>query len=178
VGDQNQQVCDRTDRTRSLILPCTLRSIYLSTNATDPYYNQILLRRNRYCTFQSVNIKPNPKGSPDPEQQKVGESERVLKQISPRDYVVLLDERGREVTSEQLTDVLEEAGNRKASAVVFCIGEREGLFQCHRCRRRFSHRVLPSCFSHSLFALPVCFVLFFFRRRPVRPRPRDVRAEG
>ncbi|MCO5589220.1 hypothetical protein L7F22_043186 [Adiantum nelumboides] len=36
--------------------------------------------------------------------------------------VVLLDERGEEVTSEQFASLIEDAGSRMPTALVFCVG--------------------------------------------------------
>lgn len=47
--------------------------------------------------MQSINIKPNPRNSPDPAVQRETEGEKVLKALDSRDLVVVLDERGSEV---------------------------------------------------------------------------------
>lgn len=57
----------------------------------------VLLSPGRYAPFTSVTIKPNPRNSPDPAVQREAEGEKVLKALDPRDYVVVLDERGQEV---------------------------------------------------------------------------------
>ncbi len=47
--------------------------------------------------MSTVTVKPNPRNSPDPTVQRETEGEKVLKALEPRDFVVVLDERGKEV---------------------------------------------------------------------------------
>ncbi|KAL3691731.1 hypothetical protein R1sor_005382 [Riccia sorocarpa] len=86
------------------------------------YINKV----KRYCPFEDVQVKSNPKNTSDVTAQVEAEGERVLKAIAPRDWVVLLDERGLDVTSEQLATMIGEAGDRGSSALVFCIGGPHG----------------------------------------------------
>eukprot|EP00897_Mesotaenium_endlicherianum_P010254 jgi/Mesen1/9257/ME000006S09253 len=100
-------------------------------------------RLQRYCPFEEVQIRPNPKNSrhaptppvekihsgfpayiflDDAEVQRLTESQRVLKSISPQDWVVVLDERGRDLTSQQLASLVADAGDRGAASLVLCIG--------------------------------------------------------
>jgi 23S rRNA (pseudouridine1915-N3)-methyltransferase len=46
----------------------------------------------------------------------------VLKAISPGEYVITLDERGRLVTSEQMAELLAQAGEQGSPCLTFCIG--------------------------------------------------------
>ncbi|KAK3259240.1 hypothetical protein CYMTET_31755 [Cymbomonas tetramitiformis] len=76
----------------------------------------------RYCKFEETLIRPNPKNSKVPEEQKRAEGERFLKAVTPRDRVVILDERGREITSEGLADMIAKAGDDGVENLVFGIG--------------------------------------------------------
>lgn len=104
------------------IIATPIKLITVSKGSGSDISSEYEKKIARYANFSATTIKPNPKGSADPLLQKEGEAERVLKMLSPRDYVVILDERGREMSSEGFTAVLEEAGNRGASSLVFCIG--------------------------------------------------------
>jgi 23S rRNA (pseudouridine1915-N3)-methyltransferase len=64
----------------------------------------------RYAPVQSINIKPNPRNSPDPAVQREAEGDKVLKALDPRDLVVVLDERGSEVRVCTASDVCWRAG--------------------------------------------------------------------
>lgn len=64
----------------------------------------------RYCAFEEVQLRPNPKNSSDVSTQVSSEGERVMRSISAKDWVVLLDERGKELTSEKFADMIADAG--------------------------------------------------------------------
>lgn len=63
----------------------------------------------RYTRFERLTLRPNPKNSPEPQRQRDDEADKLIKSLGPSDYLVLLDERGRQVTSLEMTDILEEA---------------------------------------------------------------------
>lgn len=75
----------------------------------------------RYTQAELVTLKPNPKGARDVEAQKAAEAQKVLAAIGPRDRVVLLDERGREATSEDVARLIAAAGD-EGRPLAFCIG--------------------------------------------------------
>eukprot|EP00899_Mesostigma_viride_P018832 jgi/Mesvir1/26950/Mv20670-RA.1 len=77
---------------------------------------------SRYCTFEQVLIRPNPKNANDVSVQLESEGEKVMQAIGVRDWVVLLDERGRTITSEQMAELLATAGDSGSSSLIFCIG--------------------------------------------------------
>lgn len=57
-------------------------------------------------------VKPNPKNAKDTAVAVQHEGERVLRALQPADRVVLLDERGRDVSSEDLARLLAQVGRR------------------------------------------------------------------
>jgi 23S rRNA (pseudouridine1915-N3)-methyltransferase len=76
----------------------------------------------RYTQFDEVPCKSNPKNAKEPKAQMEAEAERVMKQIDSRDLVVLMDERGKDVSSEELAELVAEAGDGGYGGLVFCIG--------------------------------------------------------
>ena len=56
------------------------------------------------------------------EQQKQREGEQILKLVQPGDYVVLLDEGGREFSSEGFAEWLQQKMNTLSRRIVFVIG--------------------------------------------------------
>lgn len=64
----------------------------------------------RYCPFEEVQLRPNPKNSSDVPTQVSSEGERVMRSISTKDWVIILDERGKELTSEKFADLVADAG--------------------------------------------------------------------
>ncbi|GLJ09290.1 hypothetical protein SUGI_0105720 [Cryptomeria japonica] len=76
----------------------------------------------RYCSVEDVQIRSNPMKTSDVKAQIKGEDTKVMQRITPKDWVVLLDENGKDITSEQLAKLIEESGSTGSSSVVFCIG--------------------------------------------------------
>lgn len=76
----------------------------------------------RYCDFSESQIRPNPKNSSDIEIQVESEAARVLKNVSPQDWVVALDERGRSLTSEKFAHLIAKVGDTNCKSLVFCVG--------------------------------------------------------
>lgn len=109
----------------------------ITTCDTDEWLQKIV-RHNPGTTW--VQLKPNPKKSTSPEVQQQTEGvgmpllsvlsvrgiltpgERVLAAISPQEYVVVLDERGKDLTSDGLADMLAMVGEEHAAGVVFAVG--------------------------------------------------------
>lgn len=75
----------------------------------------------RYTQVSEVQIKPNPKKTTIVELQKEAEGDKVVKAIDSRDWVVLCDERGRAVTSEDLAVMIGRAGD-EGRPLSFVIG--------------------------------------------------------
>lgn len=51
-------------------------------------------------------MKPNPKNAKEVAVAVAHEGERVLKAVAPGERLVLLDERGRDISSEELAQLL------------------------------------------------------------------------
>eukprot|EP00884_Botryococcus_braunii_P023113 jgi/Botrbrau1/9486/Bobra.0252s0102.3 len=60
----------------------------------------------RYTQLLEVQVKPNPKKAGDPDVAVATEGQQVLKSISPQEHVIILDERGRDITSPGMADVI------------------------------------------------------------------------
>ena len=80
-------------------------------------------RLGHYNRFEMVII-PDIKNtkSLDPVQQKEREGKEILTYISPSDYVVLLDEAGKQYTSEDFAQFLQKRLNSGMKQLVFIIG--------------------------------------------------------
>ncbi len=80
-------------------------------------------RLKHYITF-TLSIIPDIKNVKNltVDQQKSKEGELILKQIGNTDYLVLLDERGKEFSSIGFSQYLEEKMIRSVNNLVFVIG--------------------------------------------------------
>lgn len=118
-------------------------------------------RINFYTKFNVVTV-PDPRRGAKiaASTQKREEGALILKLIAPQDYVVLLDERGREYTSMEFAAWLEK---RRASAVrrvCFVVGGPYGFSEEVRARANdavslsrmtFSHQIVRALFSEQLY---------------------------
>jgi len=79
-------------------------------------------RCTRYAPFEEVNVKQNPKNVKDNDAQREHEGERVMKTIGARDFVILMDERGKDVSSEDMADLVARIGDEGYERGVFVLG--------------------------------------------------------
>uniref|UniRef100_A0A0A9D2W5 RNA methyltransferase n=1 Tax=Arundo donax TaxID=35708 RepID=A0A0A9D2W5_ARUDO len=80
-----------------------------------------------YCDFEDTLIKSNPKLTSDVKVQVEAEDTAMMQQLKPEDFVVVLDENGKDVISEQIADLIGDAGNTGSSTLTFCISGPYGL---------------------------------------------------
>lgn len=112
-------------------------------------------RISRYSPFEEVTVKPNPKGAAADavEAHKSAEAERLLKQVGPRDRLVLLDERGRDVSSTQLAELVAAAGDDGCTALVFAVGGPHGHGAAMRERADVVMRLSACVLNHQVARL-------------------------
>lgn len=91
---------------------------------TERYLKQIRV----YHPIEEIRIK-GVKQHSDQEIPKAlsREAERILKQIDPRDKVILLEVKGKMMTSEALSSFIEEGLQSSARTFTFIIGSAEGV---------------------------------------------------
>lgn len=87
-----------------------------------------LRRIGHYIGFEFVEL-PDVRGCRDSESQKRAEGDAILKRLTAADTVVLLDERGREMTSVEFARFLEGRMNAGIKRLVFIIGGPYGFSQ-------------------------------------------------
>lgn len=84
---------------------------------------QIYLNRlKHYINFNFIIIPDIKRKNLNEALQKKLEGEQILKNLSPGDEVVLLDEKGKGYTSEKFADFLQKNMNRSVRNLVFVIG--------------------------------------------------------
>jgi 23S rRNA (pseudouridine1915-N3)-methyltransferase len=125
------------------VAACTLATPCVSAAMAAP------LQIRRYTVVQEVQIKPNPKKASSVEVQKQAEGEKVLKALDSRDWVVLMDERGKNLTSEDLAQLIATAGD-KGTPLAFCIGGPFGHSDEVRGRSNESVRLSNMVLNHQV----------------------------
>jgi 23S rRNA (pseudouridine1915-N3)-methyltransferase len=73
----------------------------------------------------------------------------VLKTIAPTEHVILLDERGREVSSYDFADIIARAGD-DGTPLTFCIGGPYGHGDAMRSRANDSIRLSRLVLNHQV----------------------------
>ncbi|KAI3979933.1 hypothetical protein MKX01_042587 [Papaver californicum] len=77
----------------------------------DEYKDKLKL----YCNIEDIHIRSNPKNTSNVKAQIEGEDALIMQHIKSGDWVVLLDEHGLDIASEQMADM-------GSSTLSFCIG--------------------------------------------------------
>ncbi|MCR5645017.1 MAG: 23S rRNA (pseudouridine(1915)-N(3))-methyltransferase RlmH [Bacteroidales bacterium] len=87
------------------------------------------------------------------EQQKKAESFLLLQQLQPSDHVVLLDERGKQYTSIEFSELIEKRSASGVKRLVFLIGGPYGFAQEVYDRADALLSLSPMTFSHQMVRL-------------------------
>jgi len=87
------------------------------------------------------------------EEQKKKEGELILKKLESGDYVVLLDERGKEYTSAKFAQFIQQQANTGAKALVFIIGGAYGFSEAVYARGNAKLALSQLTFPHIMTRL-------------------------
>ncbi len=111
-------------------------------------------RLRRFVSFDQVVI-PELKGvkSLSVEQVKQKESDLILKQFAASDYVILLDEKGREFTSQGFSNFFDKKGLQGVSSLVFVVGGAFGFHEKVYARSNEKLALSKMTYSHQMVRL-------------------------
>ncbi|ONK70600.1 uncharacterized protein A4U43_C05F35440 [Asparagus officinalis] len=112
----------------------------------DEYKEKI----NYYCSMEDVLIRSNPKNTSNVKAQIEAEDISVIKQLRPDDWVLVLDEHGADITSEQLASLIEDAAITGSSRLSFCIGGPYGHGSQVRSRANLTIRLSSMVLNHQI----------------------------
>lgn len=84
---------------------------------------------------------------------KKAEAELVLQQLQPDDFLILLDERGKNISSPELANLLQQRANESTKRVVFLIGGAFGVDNTIQQRAQFTWSLSKLVFPHMLVRL-------------------------
>lgn len=118
-------------------------------------------RLKHYISFE-INTIPELKNTKNltSEQQKNSEAELIIKNLQPSDYVVLLDEHGKDMRSIEMADWMKRKMNTINKRIVFIIGGPYGFSQkiydiAHEklsmSKMTFSHQMIRLIFVEQLY---------------------------
>ncbi|MEI9956516.1 MAG: 23S rRNA (pseudouridine(1915)-N(3))-methyltransferase RlmH [Ferruginibacter sp.] len=84
---------------------------------------------------------------------KKKEGEAILNSLQKDDYLILLDERGKQIDSESLAKFIEQRGNESVKRMVFLIGGAYGVSDEVMKRANYKWSLSPLVFPHQLVRL-------------------------
>ncbi|TYI22800.1 hypothetical protein ES332_A06G127100v1 [Gossypium tomentosum] len=112
--------------------------------------DEYIAKLKSYCHVDDVQIRSNPKNARNAMAQVDDEDIAVINLITSNDWVVILDERGLDLSSEHLAELLGDAGNTAASRLSFCIGGPYGHGQRVRKRANVSIKLSSMVLNHQI----------------------------
>jgi len=118
-------------------------------------------RLKHYIPFK-IEVIPDIKKAKNlsKNQLKEKEGEIILKKLKPTDYLILLDERGRQMESVAFAGFMEKLLHSSHSRVVFLVGGaygfsenvyKRGKFQISLSKMTFSHQMIRLFFTEQLY---------------------------
>ncbi len=102
-------------------------------------------RISHYATFD-WNILPHGRDAKE-------EGTKILDAISEKDFVVLLDELGKELSSVELSNFIEKRLNESTQRLIFIIGGAYGAHESVKTRANFTWSLSKLVFPHELVRL-------------------------
>jgi 23S rRNA (pseudouridine1915-N3)-methyltransferase len=111
-------------------------------------------RINKYCGFEMVIIPDmkNTKNMPFNE-QKMKEGKKIIQSLNSDDYVILLDERGREMRTKDFSDFLSKTLMIPKKRIVFVIGGPWGFSEEVHDRADYKLSLSKMTFPHQMVRL-------------------------
>lgn len=89
----------------------------------------------------------------DPSQIKKAEASSILKALTPTDVLILLDEKGKMLSSQALAKLIQQKANQSAQKLVFLIGGAYGVAEEIKARAQFTWSISELVFPHMLVRL-------------------------
>jgi 23S rRNA (pseudouridine1915-N3)-methyltransferase len=126
--------------------------------AHEPYVKEAVeMFTKRICHYYTAewHIIPVPKNTAMLSEidLKKKEGETILSFLQKDDYLVLLDERGKQIKSEELAKFIEARANESVKKVVFLIGGAFGVSDDVMKRANYKWSLSPLVFPHQLVRL-------------------------
>lgn len=113
---------------------------------------EIFTKRISHYFTVNWNIIPMPKnaGTLNEQELKLREGETILNLLKKEDYLVLLDERGQQMTSEGMALFLQQRANESIKNLVFLIGGAYGVSNEVMQRANFKWSLSQLVFPHQI----------------------------
>lgn len=112
-----------------------------------------LKRLKNYCAVEMKLFKEPKVGKSSAEQIKKAEAEIFFKQILPDDYIILLDEKGKQTDSSTFASQLQKWFNQGPRRIIFIIGGAWGFDESIMKRSNFELSLSKMTFTHQMVRL-------------------------
>lgn len=114
-------------------------------------------RLSRYCKLEIIEVsdEKTPDNASEKEEEAIKEKEgaKVRSYIKDTDYVIALDLKGKQLTSEEFAEKIETLGIEGKSSIVFLIGGSLGISSETLKRADFKISFSKMTFPHQLFRI-------------------------
>lgn len=108
---------------------------------------------NYYTTEWNIIPMPKNAASLSETDLKKKEGEIIMSLLQKEDYLVLLDERGKQISSEELASFIQLRANESIKQIVFFIGGAYGVSDAVKQRANFVWSLSKLVFPHQLVRL-------------------------
>ncbi|MFP5042309.1 23S rRNA (pseudouridine(1915)-N(3))-methyltransferase RlmH [Parasediminibacterium sp. JCM 36343] len=108
---------------------------------------------NYYPTDWLIIAPPKNAGVLSADDLKKAEATTLLQQLAKDDYIVLLDERGKNISSPELASLIQQRGNESNKRIVFLIGGAFGVAEAIFKRANFTWALSKLVFPHMIVRL-------------------------
>ncbi len=122
----------------------------LKEKATKQLVDEYVKRITDYTNIEIVEVNDEQNTSLEDDKVKKLEGERIIKQIKEGSYVILLDLRGKELTSEELAYKLNEINTYRSSDITFIIGGSLGVSDEVKNKADYLWKLSDLTFPHNL----------------------------
>lgn len=134
-----------------------MKILFLFTGKTREEHINTGLRKyikriERYFTFHIFET-PDVKKVEKPELQIASETEKLLKKIEKTDFVVLLDEKGKELSSKNFANFIEKKSATGTKRLIFIIAGAYGAHTLLHKRANMQLSLSKMTFPHQLVRL-------------------------
>lgn len=124
----------------------------------ESYLNQgiseYLKRLGGYCSLEIIEVKDEKIGSGISEDKiREIESNRILEKINEKDYLILLDLRGKELSSEEFACKVDNLISKGIGNYCFVIGGSLGVSEAVRKKADFLFSFSKLTFTHQMIRL-------------------------
>lgn len=108
---------------------------------------------NYYPVEWTILPMPKNAGILTETELKKKEGELILNNLQKEDYLVALDERGKQISSEGLAELIMKRGNERVKNLVFLIGGAYGIHEAVMKRANYKWSLSQLVFPHQLVRL-------------------------